>query len=76
MVRYILKILQKILQNFLNMSDSFGTLCINFFMTEIPTYKNQFIDLQSKFLYDRYLRHERVKGLMQESCLVKLIIHT
>ena len=39
----------------------------NFFMTEVSiiSYRNQSIDLQSKsmdrFLYDRDLRHERVK---------------
>ena len=26
------------------------------------SYKNKFIDLQSKFLYDRDIRHERVKN--------------
>ena len=38
---------------------------INSFMTEVPRYRNQSIDLLSKsvdwFLYDRDLRHERVK---------------
>ena len=36
----------------------------NSFMTKVPSYRNQFIDLQSKsmnwFLYNRDLRHERV----------------
>ena len=35
-------------------------------MTEVPIYRNQSIDLQSKpmdwLLYDRDLRHESVKG--------------
>ena len=39
----------------------------NFFMTEVTIYRNQWIDLLSKsmdwFLYDRDLRHERVKAL-------------
>ena len=38
---------------------------INSFMTEVPRYRNQSIGLLSKsvdwFLYDRDLRHERVK---------------
>ena len=36
-------------------------------MTEVTIYRNQWIDLLSKsmdwFLYDRDLRHERVKAL-------------
>ena len=39
---------------------------VNFFMTQSLSYRNQFIDLLFKsmdwFLYDRDLRHERVKG--------------
>ena len=39
-------------------------------MTEVPVYRNQCIDLQSKlldfFLYDRELRHDRVKKLLTD----------
>ena len=38
---------------------------INFFMTDVLSHRNQSIDVQSKsldlFLYNRDLRHERVK---------------
>ena len=38
------------------------------FMTEVPIYRNQSIDLQNKlmdwFLYDKILRHERVNALL------------
>ena len=37
-------------------------------MTEVPSYRDQSIDLQIKsmdcFLYDKELRHERVKKLL------------
>ena len=43
---------------------NFPSLRINSFMTEVPSYINQSIDLLCKsidrFLYDRYLCHERV----------------
>ena len=38
--------------------------CIKSFMTEVPTHRNQSIDLLRKsmdwFIYDKDLRHERV----------------
>ena len=41
----------------------------NSFMTEVPVYRNQSIDLQRKsmdwFLYDRDLHHERVKAFLE-----------
>ena len=65
---YVLKQTQSFqLQVFLRMYDLLLALGIKFFMTQVLSYRNKSIDLHSKlmdwFLYDRNLRHERVKGL-------------
>ena len=42
------------------------------------SYKNKFIDLQSKFLYDRGIRHERVKNTDELTVLLNstsMILH-